>query len=337
MSEKVRYSIDENNGLIIEKNGRKLKPRGRFAIAKNNRLIYSLNEPPAWRSKYSFGKVFVFEGKWGINANHDLQLRLDKSGLWQNSVLTLKGDMISPDKDKLTFQIKSKDSRGSSSFYFLKLYGYWQADKHNRINFVVKKSTHPADILELNGSWQLNRNQGIVYSYKKTILKTKTKTSRSLNFNGYWQISSANKLAYVLLSDSRSRFNFRCQIESPNLYPAEGVIKYRLGAGVKRPRLSKAPRTIYLYGTWKFSRKFELNFLMDYGRGRMQKITFGTQIRINKENDIVVSLRNSRDEALGLQVIFTHKFLKKLDARTFLRLEAKGKEAAVKTGLSIPF
>jgi hypothetical protein len=338
MSEKSKHSIDRNNNLSIEKNGWKLSPRGKFSAAKDNRLIYWLNEPAAWRRKYRLGKAFVFAGKWRLNANHDLELKLDKSELWQkNAVLVLKGDIVSPDKDKLTFQIKSKDSQGNSEFYFLKLGGRWQADKYNRINFVVKKSGEPADTLVLRGTWQVNRNQQIIYNYEKTNLKTKTKTTRSLTFSGYWQIKSTQRLTYIFLSDSRSQFDFRCQIESPNLYPAEGIIKYRLGGGLRKPRLSGAPRLICLYGTWKFSRKFELYFRMDYGRGRVQKILFGTQIRINRKNDIVMSLQNLQNEALGIQVIFTHKFLKKFDAQAFLRMEARYKGVAVKAGVRIPF
>jgi hypothetical protein len=338
MSEKPKINIDQNNNLSIEKKGQQLKPRGRFSIDKDDRLIYWLNAPLAWQRKYRLGSIFVFEGKWRLNANHDLELELEKSKAWEkNAVLVFKGDIVSPDKDKLVFQIKSKDSQRQSQIYFLELRGNWQADKYNRINFSVKKTKEPEDVLVLNGSWQVNQNQQILYTYEKTNLKTKTKTTQRLVFNGYWQINEAQRLSYIFSSGQQSRFDFRCQIESPNLYPAEGVIKYRLGAGLRESGKSPAPRIVYLYGKWKFSRKFALNFQMDYGRGRVEKILFGTQIRINKKNEITVSLTNSRSEALGMRLIFTRRFLKKLDAQAFLRLERGTKEAAVKAGVRIPF
>jgi len=338
MSEKSKYSIDENNNLTIEKNGRRLKPRGRFAATKDNRLIYWLNEPCAWRRKYRLGKAFIFEGKWKLNDNHDLELQLDKSDPWQkDGVLALKGYIVSAEKDRMVFQMKSRDSQGKSTFYFLKLGGYWQADKYNRINFVVKKSKQPADTLLLSGTWQVNQNQRIVYSYEKASLKTKAKITHRLDFTGYWQINSAQRLTYIFSADSQSRFDFRYQIETPNLYPAEGVIKYRLGAGIRQSKSSAVPRIICLYGTWKFNRKLELSFWMDYGRGMAHKIVFATQIRIDKKNDIAISLLDSRNKALGIRVIFTHRFLKKLDAQIFLRLEAEKKEFAVRTGVRIPF
>ena len=338
MSEKSKIYIDQNNNLSIEKNGQQLKPRGRFAVDKDNRLVYWLNAPFAWQRKYRAGSFFVFTGKWKLNTNHDLELKLEKSKAWQkNAVLVLKGDIVSSDKDRLVFQIKSRDDRGSSQLYFLELKGNWQADKYNRINFCVKKLKGPEDVLVLNGSWQLNKNQRIVYYYEKTNLKTKTKTNQKLEFSGYWQINDAERLSYVFSSGLKSRFDFRCQIESPNLYPAEGIIKYRLGAGLRGQGKSFAPQVVYLYGIWKFGRKFELNFHMDYGKGRVEKILFGTQIQINKQNEIAVSLTNSRDEPLGVRLILTRHFLKKLDARAFLRLEKAKKEAALNFGVRIPF
>ncbi len=338
MSKKPKYSVDENNNLSIENNGQKLLARGRFSTDKDNRLIYWLNEPLGWRRKYQLGKVFVFEGKWRLNANHDLEMQLDKSELWQeDAVLALKGDIVSSDKDKLVFQIKSKGQGNESQIYFLKLDGLWQADNNNCINFVVQKRKGPADTLVFSGSWQVNPNHQVVYAYEKTNLKTKTKITRDLTFTGYWQIDNAKRLTYIFSSDSRSRFDFRAQIESPNLYPREGVIKYRLGMGARESRKSSAPRTVYLYGTWKFSRKLGLYFEMDYANGNIQRVLCTIQLNLNAKDSLTFSLANSHKEPVGVNITFSHKFLKKLDAEAFLRLQAWAGASKVETGLTIPF
>ncbi len=338
MGKKLSYRVDGDNNLSIEDKGTKILAQGRFSTDKDNRLVYWLNESGGWRRKYRLGEALFFTGKWRLNANHDLELQLEKSNPRQkNGLLVLRGNIISCDADKLIFQIKNKDRHGQLHIYFLKLDGFWQADEYNRINFIVKRNREPADILLLNGIWKLSRSQQIVYVYEKTNLKTKTKVNHSLTFSGYWQINSTQQITYIFLRDSRSRFDFRAQIESPNLYPQEGLIKYRLGWGVKTSRSSSVPRSICLYGTWKFSRDFQLYFQMNYGQGRVQKVFFGTQIRINKKDEIVLALNNSKNKPLGMNIILTHRFLKKFDARAFLRLQIQHGAPKVETGLTIPF
>lgn len=173
---------------------------------------------------------------------------------------------------------------------------------------------------------------------KKTQLKRKTKISRILTFEGFWEINNDNRLAYILSHSSQSRFDFRAQIESPSLYPKEGRIKYRLGVGLRKGNLDNA-KIICLYGSWKFSRKGGLTFQMEYGKGRFQDIEFGTDIYLNKENEITLSLTNKEKEPVGLNVTFTHKFLKKSDAQAFIRLKniLDGKERTIEAGARIPF
>ncbi|MCM8781709.1 MAG: hypothetical protein NC828_01440, partial [Candidatus Omnitrophica bacterium] len=209
---------------------------------------------------------------------------------------------------------------------------------------IVKKSPEP-DTLTLCGAWQVNQNQQIVYTYQKADLKTKTKSLKEIKFEGFWGIDGANKLVYILERSTDSRFCFRVQLESPNLYPKEGVIKYRLGVGIKgvtpiglsAGRQGTVPKIICLYGTWKFSRKFGLNFQMDYGQNKIHSIEFGANINFSNKNAVIFSLTNKKDEPLGINVVFSHRFLKKLDADSFLRLKRLKQESAIEAGVRIPF
>lgn len=336
---KNRYSLNYNNQLLISSPEQKkpLVVNGYFSVDGHNRLIYWLNEPRVWRRQYSLPPKIVFKGKWQLSPNYDLELILDKTrDQFVRDCLALKGEIISPDRDALVFEIKSLDKRGQSHIQLLKLGGSWQADEYNRLSFMVKKRTSP-DSLTLEGAWQINQNQQIIYHYEKTDLKTKTKISRTLTFEGFWQLNSTDKLTYILSRSSQSRFDFRAQIESPNLYPKEGVIKYRLGIGLKeegRPPV----RIISLYGNWKFSRKLGLAFEMDYGKGKIKTIEFGTDISLTEKDKFSFALKNKRGEPLGINITFTHKFLKQLDAETFLRLsKSLKKESTIEAGVRIPF
>jgi hypothetical protein len=199
---------------------------------------------------------------------------------------------------------------------------------------MVKKCS--PDILTLEGKWQINENQQITYTYEKIDLKTKTKISHTLIFEGFWQISSADKLTYIFKHSPDSKFDFRVQIETPNIYPQAGCIKYRLGIGLRNDGHPQT-KTVSLYGTWKFSKKLGLSFNIDYGQGRIQAIEFDSTVYFTKKDEIVFSLLNNRRETLGMSLIFTHKLLKEADAKLFLRLKKYKEEAGIEGGISIPF
>lgn len=328
--------------------------RGRFSIGKNNQLIYWLNEPASWRRIYNLPAKVSFIGNWKLNSNYNLELNLDETkSQYKGDRLILQGEIISTERDTLAFEIITHEkglsptqlNRSSTKgavpktthIQLLKLTGSWQADEFNRIIFTIKKKASP-DVITLEGSWQLNKNQQITYKYEKTGLKTKTRVYRILTFEGSWEINSSNRLTYILSQSTKSYFDFRVQLESPNLYPKEGLIKYRIGIGLKKDKPSLM-KTLYLYGSWKFSRKGRLIFQMDYGKGRFSSIEFGTNIYLNKKDEIIFFLANKNNEPLGLNIAFTHRFLKNFDAQTFLRLKdaLDKKETAIEAGVSIPF
>lgn len=336
METKNRYIVDGKNHLLVKRNRKVLLTDGRFSIDRNNRLIYWLNEPKKWRKEYNLPAKISFIGNWHLTPNYDLELSLRQTKQqYKADSLVLKGEIISTDRDALVFEITSQDKDGLSHTQVLKLTGRWQTDEFNQIKFTLKKKTVP-DTFVFEGDWQINRNQQIVYNYEKTNLKTKTKSIYTLFFDGFWQINSANRIVYILTHSTISYFDFRVQIESPNLYPEEGIIKYRLGIGSKKTRLYQT-KTIFLYGAWKFSHKLGLTFQVDYGAGKFQGIEFGVKVYLNKNNETTFLLTNKKQEPLGLTIVFTKSFLKERDAQIFLRLKQMQKERGIEAGLRLPF
>jgi hypothetical protein len=165
---------------------------------------------------------------------------------------------------------------------------------------------------------------------------TKTKKSHELVFKGFWQFDSKNRFTYILEGSPLASFSFRAQLESPNLYPADNVIKYRIGVGLAR-RFCEKQKIISLYGQWKISRSYAAAFEMEYAGGCLHRMEFGTTVSFNKENEVTFSLTNQKNEALGVSLTYSHSFLKNLDAKAFLRLRKSSGEAAVEAGIRIPF
>ncbi len=334
--ENARFSVDDDNRLIVRQGKKSRVVNGKFKIDEGNRLTYWLNEPSEWRREFGLPSKKTFYGAWKLTPGHDLKLRLDeRDGQRQGDSLVLKGDIISADKDLFVFEIRSRDSRGTSSIRLLSLSGAWQADESNRICFVVSKKPHP-DTLTLQGTWQLNKEQQIIYRYEKTELKTKTKKTHSLTFGGFWQINERNRLAYEFRGSARSRFDFSVQLENPSLYPAQGVIKYRIGIGATRQK-QFPQKIIRLYGVWKFDRKTGLTYEMDYGKKGRNGITFGIERQLTKNDELAFSLNAQAGKPLGLRVSVSHDLSKAAQASSFLRFKRSGRETAVETGARVPF
>ncbi len=331
-----RYAVDNGNRLVVRparKGKGAFSVDGRFSADSRNRLIYWLNEPS---KDYGLKNKVIFTGSWQLNPDHDLVFRLDgNNGQYKNERLVIKGDIIATDRDSLVFEFVAYNKRGAANIGLLKLSGSWQADEYNRLSFAVSKKP-VTDIITLTGAWQVNRNQQIVYTYEKADLKRKSRVIHTLAFEGFWQITSGNRLSYVFERSSQSRFDFRAYLESPNLYPKEGVIKHRLGIGIKENK-PYAEKVVSLYGAWKFSRKLGLVFEMDYGKGRLRTIVFNTDISLGRKDKVILSLKDKEGEPLGTSITLNHRFLKRLDAEALLRLKRSATEKSVEIGARIPF
>jgi len=336
----TRFFIDSDNRLIFRKNGSAMPINGSFEIDESNRLVFWLNEPAVWRKQYKFPEKIVFTGRWKLNSDYDLELsHFRENGNPGDTVsketITLKGEIISCESDKLVFEIKSVNKNGVSQFRLLKLTGIWAADARNQISFKIDKKDS-SDTLIFQGAWQVNEYQQVLYTYEKAALKRKNKTVYTLVFTGFWRITSENKLTYILSQGTNSKFDFKAQIETANLYPKDGVIKYRVGMGLKAPKAGRA-KIISLYGDWKFSRKAGLTFDMEYVKGKINSLSFGAAVNFDKRNQAVFRLTNKEPGEAGLSLIFTRKFLQQLDAEFFTRLKTSQKESGVDVGIRIPF
>ena len=331
---KPRYSINNNNCLEVKlpEAGQALVADGSFRVTENNQLLFWLNQPCPWKRNYDPAKGIVFEGHWCLNEDYDLEFVLHETEEQDpGDRLVFKGKIISAEKDSLVFEMVSSKEH----FQILKLSGSWQADPYNRISFMLEKKGEP-DIFTFSGAWLVNKNQQITYTYEKTDLKRKDRVIQTLTFAGYWQICQKDHLAYILEESLNSRFDFRVQLESPNLYPQGGCIKYRLGLGVKESNDFKE-QVVPLYGTWKFGRNYGISFLVEYAKGKFQTLEFNAQARFSEKDQVAVSLLDRQNQPLGIQVTFTHRFLAKNAAELFLRLKQNRQESGIEAGLNMPF
>ncbi len=299
---KLKYKV-VNNKLIILKNKATLQPKGEFTIGTGNNLVYLVKEPDNWLKVNSVPRRIVLKGKFSLDLEHDLTFTLDKTKTQAgNDRLLLKTDLVSAKARSLVFSLGAKENNGAYRLRLLQLKGRWRSDKYNRLSFLVKK-LKSTDTLTLQGEWEL-KNNTLIYTYKRTPLKTKTKKEHSLTFKGYWQINKKNRLTYIFDKKSGSFFEFKVLVETPNLIGKDGEIKYRVGIGLN------SSKVITLYGVWKLNRKTGLSFEVDYGNNRVEQIKFTAFVRLRSKDKLSFSLKTKNGKDLGLGVEFKKSFFK---------------------------
>jgi hypothetical protein len=332
--QKLRYEIDPHNRLLVSEKGRKASFTyfrraldGRFKVDKNNTLSYHIKAPVP--RDMNIPHQVKLKGEWSLTGNHDLKLTLDKWGRQTfGDRLTLRGNIIDVNKNSVLFGLTTWKKEGTRSTYTIRLQGSWQADKHNRLTFRVKKEERKHDILILNGIWEVNKNHRIIYQYKKAHLIRKTKKTHTLAFKGYWDIEDKARISYIIDRNTNSIFNFKTSL---GLFKGN-YIKYELGIGLsKRPKPIK--RTITLYGTWKIKKNIGLIFEVKYENQKPRAIVFGAEANLTPKNTVSFRLRNDINKDMSANLKISRKILKG-DGQAYIRALKSKRESAIFAGAS---
>jgi hypothetical protein len=330
---KKRYRIDKSNRLLIRQGKIEVGLNGKFSIEDKNKLTYTINELKSLREEYNLPEKINLDGVWSLNENHDLIFTLNKTKKqYGGEELYLKTELLDTRFDALIFSLGTTEVSGKQIIRLLQLRGKWQADRYNRLNFLVKRSGSLYDTLTFEGTWEVNGNNTLVYTYAKTYLKKKERLEKTLTFKGFWQFSEKNRLSYLLDLANDSSFSFKVALETPSVMAKEGEIKYRVAIGAAGTRLFKT-RLITLSGLWKVSRDFGFSFEIDYGKN-VQEIGFGAQVRLAKENEIEFTLTSREGDDMGFGVTFTRTFLKN-NAQWFVRLNKRNDELDLQGGVKM--
>ncbi len=332
---RISYSVNSDNQLLVRCGTTSSVAKGRFAIDGQNRLAYVLEEPEHWRREWGLPGTVTFIGNWKLDANHDLALKVHEApSSGGKEQLTLGSRIIAVSGNTVAFEVKSRDSAGLLHLSILTLSGTWKADESSRLVFTVKKKQ--PDTLLLEAGWFLDREQHLTYRYERRELKTKRTSMQEITFLGHWVMTGTRRLAYELTGSSDSRFEFLAYLETPNLYPQRGVMKYRIGAGTHK-RNPGSPATLLLYGTWKFSRAWGARFEIDYGSHGREALCAAIEKTIARTGQVVFELTSERGVSLGVSATYTPRFLGKKDALVWGRLRHSRSESRIEAGGRVAF
>jgi len=316
----ILYSTAGNNRLLLGRRGFASARAGRFSV-KDNRLSYILSD----------GGEIPFDGEWSLDGEHNLVLSLrddaDASGR-----IVLRGRIISARAGVLAFEAAGVNESGIVEWRAFELYGHWDADSSNRLAFTLRKGGSPGRIV-LRASWEVDSNQEIVYRYtRETLKRSGRRETVEVTFSGYWQIYSRNRIGYSLNSSTGEGFAFKVHLQTPSLYPAEGRIKYRVGAGASQKR------DISLYGQWKFGRRFNLAFEMKYGPAGKERIYFDAGFRNARGDSLTFRLTTLERKFSGISLLCSRESMAADNTlKMFAEFVLKNDEKAVNAGVEFKF
>lgn len=342
-TEKITYEIDPHNRLIYKKTAKSSEVPGFravldgiFKIDKNNCLTYHVKKS---QNPDNIPQQLKIKGSWSLDNEHNLVLRLDK---WGNQIagnkLTIEGEFMDAQANRLSFMVTSKDSDGKTHIYIIKLGGRWQADKYNRLSFDIEKENSPSDRITLRGSWNINKQNELIYTYEKswrskaekitngstslTIGPERSRRTNTITLKGYWAIAEKHRIIYVLNKELKSEFDFRVSVG----LPAKRGLEYEIGIGVI-PR----KKTITLFGSWKINLKLGLLFEMPATDGKINSVILGAWCKLDKNYNLDIRLENKRGKDLGINLKLSRKILKD-QGEAFIRALSLGKEFSLIAG-----
>ena len=301
-----KYSINRKNQLTLKG---KVIP-GHFELEKNYSLVFKK------RGKNSVVTEKVFSGRWSLGAHETLRLQLKDS----EEKLILKSSFVSAGAYGLAFSVTTEDPDGAQAVRLFQFGGFWQADKNNRLGFVIQYRDSKREMIVFEGIWKLGHHHEIVYHFESEELKNGKKAVASLILRGAWGFEDKGYLTYLVEGRDDSKLRFRAEYISSK---KKNALSFRVGVE------GSNARTLQFFGRWKVLSRTELGFEIDYGEGKVETVKF-----LIRQGDVRVELMNQRKEGLGIQVSLTKQFLGQA-GEAFIRARAAGNEQAVEGGVKL--
>ena len=322
--EEIRYAVDPFNRLVAKKSRKKTQIPGfrhildgEFKTGKNNTFLYRLKSP----AHQPLPQQLKLKGNWSLDKKHALVFTLDKESYTQADKLTLQGEIIRAESDKLSFSVTTRDKQGRAHFYLINLNGRWQADKNNCLSFLVSRKGLPEDELTFSGSWQVNKRNEIIYTYAGI----KKKPVHTISFKGHWDISRKFRISHILDQKIRSGFDFKVSIGEP----LKRGMRYEAGIGIA-PKKEK----ITLFGSWKINEKLGVIFEMPREKGRIDRIVFGAECKLTPRYTLELKLKSYLRKELGINLKLSRSLLKGC-GEAFIQALKDGEEISLIAGAGI--
>ncbi len=295
-----------------------------MSVKRHNALVYAIKKPLHGGAP----RQIRLEGSWSLDKDRDVVFTLDRHA---GSKTVLKGKLVKADAHHVYFSLAAHDKEGRASLYMLRLQGTWKADKDSRLIFYVQREGDTRDELIFGASWEINKNNQIVYRYTTSAGSAKRKMTKMLTLEGYWDLSSRHRISYILDARGRSRFDFSPVSGASVSIAGKTGLCYELGT-----RIAHSPRTkktITLFGSFKPAEGASVFFEVPYGARVRRSVRFGATVTSRTRTTVALALKNTRGEPLGIEVSFVKR--PSAGKEIFLHFERSAKERLAEIGARV--
>lgn len=270
-------------------------------------------------------------GRWQLDKHHRLLYVYDEDT--KQGEIGLEAALVAAEADALIAAVSERQKNGKTVTRTARLEGTWRANEKNQLEFEIERSSGANDVLTFRGAWKLGKSQEIIYTWRKTVLKTRARSLETLTFRGWWDVTKDHRLTYTLQGASDETFRFAGTFQTRSILAKKGELRYQLGASLEGRRRG---RVLTLFGKWKLSTALELVFEIDCADGRAHEMRFGAEFEIAKNFSVAARMTARDGEPLGTEIIFSKEFLKS-GAQGFIRLRKTLRESAVEAGVTVPW
>ena len=329
------YRTDSRNRLIItagsKNNARIFILGGAFGLDRRNRLTYTISRPAYWRRRIASSNTIVFDGSWGLDSGQKLVYTLHQTkNQYYGDRLHLNADLVQTDEHSLVFSVASRQEDGGYSVRLLKFQGEWQAQKDERLSFLIQTSGETQEKFTFSGRWQVRNNQ-LIYTCQRLASSGKRKEEHTLAFKGYWSLDDDRRLSYMLSAGTRL-CAFEFVFGHYYIRTDRNQLQFRLGAGVTAGPGRK--RVVTFTGEWRLAGRTAISFCAEGGLAGQPGLRFGLGRFLLKDKRVTAELQTTAGKPLGVSLEFEQQFLEQ-NARWLLKLSQESGRPTLSAGVKI--
>ncbi len=325
-SSAARYSFDEFNRLVTT-----VRDGGRLRSIELSEVLLRLDRANRLVAESAAAgprsRTLTLDGAWSLAPGHALALTLRGGAGRQRDTLALTGALERADARQLVFALRRSGDEAGRPDTALALTGRWEADRRNRLTFLVARDRGVEDRLTLQGAWEVGRDHALLYRYRAGQAAG-SGNEQVLRFDGAWELPAAGKLVYRLEGSSRSVFAFSARLEQAAVRGGRGFVRSEVGIRLDEGLVQ---RRVTLSGAWRIRPDRSIALEVPYADGRVQAIRFEGAYALTPRDRISVALQAGRRQPLGVHLTLSRALA--ANAQGFLQWRADGRERAVIGGV----
>lgn len=289
-----------------------------FKIKDNDLFYYPLK-----RQTEKVPHSLKILGKWRLDKNCNIIFDVGESysNIFGQSI-SFSAQIAHAANDYIEVSLLKRTTPNLHNVNSVKFNGRWKTDKYNNFIFEVQRASG-YDELIFGNSWQITKENQIVFFHKRKFLKKEIISSFILQ--GEWSLGK-NTIIFSVENEKDAELKFRIAFNKKQVVFKKEKIDFTVG--VEKSSL----KSFSLFGKWKHVND-TLEFSTNFGQKKISWI-FRVKKNLGTGKELTFELINTKGKPLGIALTLSKKIFK--DADIFIKA-SKGEESKIEAGFYLPF